>query len=174
MLWVPWHRHVGFPVVWTAQVQLGMSTATAKATEKCPGSGVGSEATAYVSSSHCRVHTQSKISSCHAHPDSLVTVDLKYKNTSILASNTRRSPRVQRNQQPGILHIRNSLRTIPKVETFKFSGCYFKLARIFWPVNEHTSHVSRKSVLLGMIMPFPPAGNSSSPAYHHNKKVSLR
>lgn len=172
MLWVPWHRHVGFPVVWTAQVQLGMSTATAKATEKCPESGVGSEATVYVSSSHCRVHTQSKISSCHAHPASLVSG--RHKNTSILASNTRRSPRVQRSQQAGILHIRNPLRTIPKVETFEFSGCYFKLARIFWPVNEHTSHVSRKSVLLGMIMPFPPAGNSSSPAYHHNKKVSLR
>lgn len=55
-----------------------------------------------------------------------------------------------------------------------FSGCYFKLARYFWPVNERTSHVSRKSVLLGMIMPFPSAGNSSSPAYQHEKKSNIR
>ena len=147
--------------------------ATAKATNKCPESGVRTEATAHVSSSHCRIHTQSKISSCHAHPAGLVSS--RHRNTSILASNTRRSPRAQRNKQSsGILHIGNSLRTIPKVETLKFSGCYFKLARIFWPVNERTSHVSRKSVSLGMIMPFPSAGNSSSPAYHHKRKASLR
>lgn len=60
------------------------------------------------------------------------------------------------------------------MESLEFSGCYFKLARYFWPVNECTSHVSRKSVSLGMIMPFPSAGNGSSPAYQHKKKDNIK
>lgn len=134
---------------------------------------MGTEVTAYVSSSHCRVHTQSKISSCHAHPASLVGSRHK-KIPPFWRSNTRRSPRTQRNQQSGILHIGSSLRAIPKVETLKISGCYFKLAIIFWPVHERTSHVSRKSVSLGTTMPFPSAGNSSSPAYHQKRNTSFR
>lgn len=88
---VRWHRHAGFPGVWTAQVQPEISMATIKATKNCPESEVGMRVTAFVSWSHCRVHIQSKISSCHANPASLISS--RYKNSYILAQWHKKKPK---------------------------------------------------------------------------------
>lgn len=70
---------------------------------------------------------------CHAHP----AVGIKIPQ--FWQSKARRSPRAQNNRQSGILHVGNSPQTTPSVVSGKFSGCYFKLARIFHHVNKHSS-----------------------------------